>query len=303
MRAVRRRVLVPAEMRVPSRKALCGPRGGDSMTKPPSIFLPAYPGSVEHVGASSLAESFESWKTAWKRRCRFSGMASGTRSTLRCCGTRTLRGEIDWAVSVDSTVNRAHQHATNLPRVTGGSTEQQQSARGAASSRGRPVTRRFDVQDPSPGRRSRVAHGRDRRSGTGRRRTDGPGAAGTFVRRESRNRTAADSPGSVPRRQGVLLRGDAGIAPPTPRRGRDSTAPDQIGHRLRRGSRGGQPPGSTARTTAAATSSSAPSATLSKKVARHRHPLGQAVRRLPRWRRPQRHLPMAQTVRRHTLGA
>jgi hypothetical protein len=30
---------------------------------------------------------------------------------------------IDWAVSVDSTVNRAHQHATNLPRDTGGSVE------------------------------------------------------------------------------------------------------------------------------------------------------------------------------------
>jgi len=26
---------------------------------------------------------------------------------------------IDWAVSVDSTVNRTHQHATNLPRDTG----------------------------------------------------------------------------------------------------------------------------------------------------------------------------------------
>ncbi len=25
-------------------------------------------------------------------------------------------GEVDWTVSVDSTINRAHQHATNLPR-------------------------------------------------------------------------------------------------------------------------------------------------------------------------------------------
>ena len=26
-------------------------------------------------------------------------------------------GEVDWTVSVDSTVNRAHQHATNMSRV------------------------------------------------------------------------------------------------------------------------------------------------------------------------------------------
>ena len=41
-------------------------------------------------------------------------------------------GKIDWSVSVDSTINRAHQHATNLPRDTGGSIELQESARGAA---------------------------------------------------------------------------------------------------------------------------------------------------------------------------
>lgn len=37
-------------------------------------------------------------------------------------------GDIDWAVSIDSTINRAHQHATTLPRVTGGSAESHESA-------------------------------------------------------------------------------------------------------------------------------------------------------------------------------
>lgn len=40
-------------------------------------------------------------------------------------------GEIDWDVSVDATINRAHQHGTNLPRPhqdTGGSIELQESA-------------------------------------------------------------------------------------------------------------------------------------------------------------------------------
>ena len=41
-------------------------------------------------------------------------------------------GLIDWEVSIDSTVNRAHQHATNLPRDTGGPGELHETARGAA---------------------------------------------------------------------------------------------------------------------------------------------------------------------------
>ena len=41
-------------------------------------------------------------------------------------------GRIDWSVNVDSTINRAHQHGTNLPRDTGGTTELQQSAPGVA---------------------------------------------------------------------------------------------------------------------------------------------------------------------------
>ena len=37
-------------------------------------------------------------------------------------------GLIEWEVSVDSTVNRAHQHGTNLPRTTGGTSELHESA-------------------------------------------------------------------------------------------------------------------------------------------------------------------------------
>jgi hypothetical protein len=38
-------------------------------------------------------------------------------------------GLIEWEVSVDSTVNRAHQHGTNLARTTGGAVELHESAR------------------------------------------------------------------------------------------------------------------------------------------------------------------------------
>lgn len=36
-------------------------------------------------------------------------------------------GDIDWAVSVDSTVNPVHQHATTLSRATGGRRKAQKS--------------------------------------------------------------------------------------------------------------------------------------------------------------------------------
>ncbi len=44
-------------------------------------------------------------------------------------------GLIDWEVSVDSTINRAHQHGTNLPRAeqgTGGIGELQEAGLGTA---------------------------------------------------------------------------------------------------------------------------------------------------------------------------
>ena len=37
-------------------------------------------------------------------------------------------GDIDWSVSVDSTINRAHQHGATLSRDTGGLAELHESA-------------------------------------------------------------------------------------------------------------------------------------------------------------------------------
>ena len=56
--------------------------------------------------------------------------------TLEVSGSNSLprltaAGEIDWAFSIDSTINRAHQHATTLPRATGGPGESHESAHGA----------------------------------------------------------------------------------------------------------------------------------------------------------------------------
>jgi hypothetical protein len=39
---------------------------------------------------------------------------------------------VDWTVSIVSTINRTHQHATTLPRDTGGVVESQESGRRAS---------------------------------------------------------------------------------------------------------------------------------------------------------------------------
>ena len=63
-----------------------------------------------------LPASFGPWQTVWKRHRRFSG--DGTWDTIHAAllARADAAGQIDWTVSVDSTINRAHQHGTNLPR-------------------------------------------------------------------------------------------------------------------------------------------------------------------------------------------
>lgn len=70
---------------------------------------------------------FGPWQTIWKRHRRYSG--DGTWDTILAAllTTADARGEVDWSVSVDSTVNRAHQHGTNLPRTTWGLLELHES--------------------------------------------------------------------------------------------------------------------------------------------------------------------------------
>lgn len=64
-----------------------------------------------------LPTSFGPWQTVWKRHRRFSqdGTWDKIHQVLSIHADHV--GDIDWTVSVDSTINRAHQHGTNLPRV------------------------------------------------------------------------------------------------------------------------------------------------------------------------------------------
>ena len=79
-----------------------------------------------------VPEVFGPWQTiwTWHRRMR----EDRTRDVVlaRLLSAAEDAGVIDWAVAVDSTIARAHQHATNVARHTGGWVELQPSPRRAA---------------------------------------------------------------------------------------------------------------------------------------------------------------------------
>jgi transposase len=60
---------------------------------------------------------FGPWQTAWKRHKRFSVDGTWDKIHARLVAEADAAGEVDWALSVDSTINRAHQHATTLRRT------------------------------------------------------------------------------------------------------------------------------------------------------------------------------------------
>ena len=77
-------------------------------------------------------EQFGPWQTVWKRHRRFAGDGTWDRVLGVLLAQADADGELDWTVSVDSTINRAHQHATNTKRpenATGGAVESQESDR------------------------------------------------------------------------------------------------------------------------------------------------------------------------------
>lgn len=77
-------------------------------------------------------EEFGPWKTVWKRHRRYAEDGTWDRVLARLLGEADAAGKIDWSVSVDATINRAHQHGTNTTRPeqdTGGDVELHADAR------------------------------------------------------------------------------------------------------------------------------------------------------------------------------
>jgi len=76
---------------------------------------------------------FGPWQTVWKRHRRYAGDGTWDRVLAQLLAEADAAGLVDWNVSVDGTINRAHQHATNTTRLeqdTGGPVELQESAAG-----------------------------------------------------------------------------------------------------------------------------------------------------------------------------
>lgn len=68
----------------------------------------------------------------WKQHRRFAGDETWDKVLGALLAQADAAGDLDWTVSVGSTINRAHQHATNTTRPendTGGSVESQESDR------------------------------------------------------------------------------------------------------------------------------------------------------------------------------
>jgi putative transposase len=79
-----------------------------------------------------LPEVFGPWQTVWTWHRRMAGDGTWDLVLARLAAAADAAGMVDWSVSVDSTIARAHQHATNVTRHTGGWIELHESARGAA---------------------------------------------------------------------------------------------------------------------------------------------------------------------------
>lgn len=79
-----------------------------------------------------LPEVFGPWQTVWTWHRRLAGEGTWDRIHARLLAAADATGGVDWSVSADSTIARAHQHATNVTRLTGGWVELQESADRAA---------------------------------------------------------------------------------------------------------------------------------------------------------------------------
>lgn len=78
-------------------------------------------------------DEYGPWQTVWKRHRRYSADGTWDAVLTYLLTIADAEGKIDWTVSVDASITRAHQHATNTTRPeqdTGGSIESQESSAG-----------------------------------------------------------------------------------------------------------------------------------------------------------------------------
>ncbi len=64
-----------------------------------------------------LPEEFGPWQTAWKRHHRFSLDGTWDRILTALQAHADAVDELDWTVSVDSSIHRVHQHGATAARA------------------------------------------------------------------------------------------------------------------------------------------------------------------------------------------
>ena len=78
-------------------------------------------------------ERYGPWQTVWKRHRSYARRGVWDCVLSQVVAQADSAGKVDWTVSIDATINRAHQHATNTTRPdqdTGGFIELQEFSAG-----------------------------------------------------------------------------------------------------------------------------------------------------------------------------
>ena len=90
-----------------------------AMGRPATPHRPVVEGIIYRYRAGipwrDLPAEFGPWQTVWKRHHKWSGDGTWDRVLAEVLADADAAGVVDWKVSADSTVVRAHQHGTNTP--------------------------------------------------------------------------------------------------------------------------------------------------------------------------------------------
>src|SRR5262249_60472252 len=82
------------------------------------------------VAWRDLPERFGPWQTVWKRHHRFATDGTWDKLLALLQAEADAAGGLDWNVSVDSSIVRAHQHAAPAPREVSASAAAHTGGRG-----------------------------------------------------------------------------------------------------------------------------------------------------------------------------
>jgi transposase len=94
------------------------------MGRPMRDHRPVVEGAIFRLKAGIpwryLPTEFGAWQTVHRRHARWSRDGTWDRVLARLQADADARGELDWRVSVDSTIARVHQHGATAARCSSG---------------------------------------------------------------------------------------------------------------------------------------------------------------------------------------